>query len=196
MGRFAGLDAQVLGISVDSVPCLTAWADSLGGITYPLLSDFWPHGSMATKFGVLRDDGTAERAIFIIDSEGMIRYVDVHDKDEQPSNEVLFAELHKVNPDAPGGVVEMPRVEEKELPHGGVVMYCRDWCPDCKHAKRWLDEHQTAYQEVNIDRNPLGKQQLKEWTGGNLITPTFDIDGEIIIDFDKPKLEKVLGVLE
>ncbi len=188
------MNAQVLGISVDSVPCLTAWSESLSGITYPLLSDFWPHGSVANKFGVLRDDGKAERAIFIFDPNGVIRYVDVHDIDEQPSNDELFAELRKVNPDAPGGVVELPQLEEKELPHGGLVMYCQDWCPDCKRAKEWLDEHQTAYQEVNIDRNPLGKQRLKEWTGGDLITPTFDIDGEIIIDFDQPRLAKILNI--
>ncbi len=190
------MNAQVLGISVDSVPCLTAWADSLDGITYPLLSDFWPHGMTALKFGVLRSDGKAERAIFILDPEGIIRYVDVHDIDEQPSNDVLFAELRKVNPDAPGGVVEQPKVEEKELPHGGVVMYCRDWCPDCKHAKEWLEANQIPYQEVNIDHNPRGKQQLQQWTGGAMITPCFDIDGEIVIDFDQTRLKEILDIKE
>ncbi|HBX68522.1 MAG TPA: hypothetical protein DEH25_03835, partial [Chloroflexi bacterium] len=43
---FVGLNAQVLGISVDHVPCLQAWAESLGGISYPLMSDFWPHGAV------------------------------------------------------------------------------------------------------------------------------------------------------
>ncbi len=147
----------------------------------------------ALKFGVLRDDGRSERAIFILDPDGVIRYIDVHDIDEQPSNDALFAELRKINPDAPGGVIEQPKIVEAELPHGGVVMYCRDWCPDCKRAKTWLDQKNIAYREVNVDRNPLGKQQLKEWTGGDLITPTFDIDGEIIIDFNQSELAKVLG---
>ena len=45
--RFAGYDAQVLGISIDSVPCHTAWARSLGGLSYDLLSDFHPKGEVA-----------------------------------------------------------------------------------------------------------------------------------------------------
>jgi alkyl hydroperoxide reductase subunit AhpC len=42
---------------------LKAWADSLGGIHYPLLSDFWPHGEVAQEYGVLRADGNTERAL-------------------------------------------------------------------------------------------------------------------------------------
>jgi alkyl hydroperoxide reductase subunit AhpC len=87
------MQTQVLGLSVDSVPCLKAWAESLGGITYPLLSDFYPHGAVARKFGVLRKEGYTERAIFIMDKEGIIRYVDVHDIDTQPDNDILFQVL-------------------------------------------------------------------------------------------------------
>jgi alkyl hydroperoxide reductase subunit AhpC len=49
----------------------------MGEITYPLLSDFFPHGQVAQKYGVLRADGTSERAIYVIDRKGIIRYVDV-----------------------------------------------------------------------------------------------------------------------
>jgi len=73
----------VLGLSVDSVPTLASWAESLGGISYPLLSDFYPHGEIAKLYGVLREDGRSERAIFVIDKRGTIRYVDIHDIDEQ-----------------------------------------------------------------------------------------------------------------
>ncbi len=48
------MQTQVLGLSVDSAPCLKAWAESLGGISYPLLSDFYPHGRFAELYGVLR----------------------------------------------------------------------------------------------------------------------------------------------
>ncbi len=87
------MNVQVLGISVDHVPCLKAWANSLGGIHFPLLSDFWPHGQVAQQYGVFRSEGHSERAIFILDTEGIIRYIDIHDIDDQPSNDVLFAEL-------------------------------------------------------------------------------------------------------
>jgi len=83
-----GLNAQVLGVSVDHVPCLQAWAESLGGISYPLSSDFWPHGSVARKYGVLiEEEGKSERAIFVLDKMGIIRYIDIHDIDHQPDNE-------------------------------------------------------------------------------------------------------------
>jgi len=95
--RFEGYDAQVLGISVDSVPCNTAWAKSLGGLTYDLLSDFEPKGEVARKFGAYRSkDGISERAIFIVDKEGKLAYTDIHDIADQPDNEDLFEVLRKL----------------------------------------------------------------------------------------------------
>ena len=120
---FAKLDVQVLGISTDHVPCLRAWAESLGGINYPLVSDFWPHGAIAEKFGVFKDDGQSERAVFIIDKDGILRYIDVHDIHEQPDNEVLLAELKKIIPDAEEKLKHLYH-EDEDLPSGGVVIYC------------------------------------------------------------------------
>ena len=95
--RFKGYDAQVLGISVDSVPCNTAWAKSLGGLSYDLLSDFEPKGEVARAFGAYRAaDGISERAIFIVDKEGKIAYQDIHDISDQPDNEELFDVLRNL----------------------------------------------------------------------------------------------------
>ncbi len=94
--KFEALDTQVLGISVDSIPSHEAWADSLGGIDYPLLSDFWPHGAVAQKFGVLTEDGHNERVIYVIDKDGVIRYADLHDIDDVPENGVLFEVLKEL----------------------------------------------------------------------------------------------------
>jgi alkyl hydroperoxide reductase subunit AhpC len=94
--KFKALNTQVLGVSVDSIPSHEAWAESLGGITYPLLSDFWPHGEIAQKFGVLTDDGFCDRVIFIIDKQGIIRYIDHHDIDDTPDNEDLFKVLREM----------------------------------------------------------------------------------------------------
>ena len=85
-----------MGISIDSPHANRAWADYIGGLRFPLLSDFWPHGEVAQKYGVLRKEGMAERALFIIDKEGVIRYIDVHEIREQPDEEVLFEELAKL----------------------------------------------------------------------------------------------------
>ncbi len=95
--RFKGYDAQVLGISVDSVPCNAAWAKSLGGFSYDLLSDFEPKGEVARRFGAYRQtDGISERALFIVDKEGKIAYKDIHEISDQPDNEELFEALRKL----------------------------------------------------------------------------------------------------
>src|SRR5919107_5952080 len=95
--RFKGYDAHVLGISVDSVPSNSAWAKSLGGLSYDLLSDFEPKGEVARKFGAYRSqDGISERALFIIDKEGKIAYKDIHAIGDQPDNEDLLEVLRKL----------------------------------------------------------------------------------------------------
>jgi len=95
--RFKGYDAQVLGISVDSVPCNTAWAKSLGGISYDFLSDFHPKGEVAKQYGAYREsDGISERAIFIVDKAGKLAFVDIHNIGDQPDNEDLFEVLRKL----------------------------------------------------------------------------------------------------
>ena len=94
-------DAILLGISVDNVPTLYAWTNQMcmggGKLWFPVLSDFWPHGAVAQKYGILRSDGVSERALFVIDKKGIIRYIDVHDINERPRLEVLVGELEKVN---------------------------------------------------------------------------------------------------
>jgi glutaredoxin len=185
------LNTQVLGISVDHVPCFKAWTESLGEINFPLLSDFWPHGAVAEKYGVLRPEGSSERAIFLIDKDGIIQYIDIHDIDEQPSNEVLLDEIRRMDPES--AVQEPMRPQEVELPKGGIVMYCTKWCVDCRKARAWLKEQGMEYVEVDVYATPGAAKQVREWADGHLITPTFDIDGKIILDFDEDRLKEVLG---
>lgn len=189
--KFAALNVQVLGISIDHTHCLRAWADSFGGVNYPLLSDFWPHGEVAKKFGVLKDEGFTERAIFIIDEQGIIRYIDIHDIDDQPNNEILFDEIGKINPEAVH-LLATKKTSEQPLPHGGIVMYCTSWCPDCKKARQWLTHHKFDYIEVDVNANSKAARQVREWANGDLITPIFDIDGTIIVDWKENELSRVL----
>lgn len=143
-------------------------------------------------FGVMRDpDGHSERAIFILDKQGIVRYIDVHDIDNQPTNEVLFAELRKIDP----SVSEMPQPdEEAPLPKGGIVMYCTPWCGDCRRARDWLKQRGLAFTEVDISRSAKARAQVRAWANGNETTPTFDIDGRIIVDFKPDLLAEALGV--
>ena len=185
------MNAQVLGISVDHVPVLQAWAQSLGGINFPLLSDFWPHGEVAQRYGVLRSDGKSERALFIIDKQGVIRYIDIHDIDDQPYNEELRKALREIDPEA-AAKEPKPLYPPAPLPHGGVVVYCTPWCPDCHDARHWLSDHGISYTEVDIYTTEGAEEQVRKWNRGHLITPTFDIDSVIISDFDQEALRKTL----
>lgn len=89
-------DSVCLGITVDNVPTLYAWTKQMGQIWFPVLSDFWPHGAVAQSYGVLREDGMTERALFVIDKTGIIRYIDVHDINDMPKLEDLIKELEKL----------------------------------------------------------------------------------------------------
>jgi mycoredoxin-dependent peroxiredoxin len=74
LGAFVSDDVQVLGVSTDHMFSQRAWADK-EGYFFPLLSDFWPHGSVARSFGVLHESaGAAVRGTFLIDREGIIRW--------------------------------------------------------------------------------------------------------------------------
>ncbi len=99
--KFAGYDAQVLGISVDSIPSHIAWQKrDIGTLKYPLCSDFYPHGAVAEKFGVLRTGapipGINERAVFIVGKDGKLVFAKVYELGEQPDNEEAFDVLRKL----------------------------------------------------------------------------------------------------
>ena len=88
-----------MGILCDSVYTLKAWAESLGGVSYPLCSDYWPHGQVTQAYGVFNAEiGRPERAIIVVDPEGVCRYIDVHQLREVPDEEEIADELTKLEP--------------------------------------------------------------------------------------------------
>ena len=90
-------DAVVLGISIDPQPSKTAWAKTLGPISFDLLSDFHPHGEVAQKYGVFRQkEGFSERAVFVVGKDGRVKWVKTYDIPEQPDNEELLAALDRL----------------------------------------------------------------------------------------------------
>ena len=186
------MNTQVLGISVDSTDTLRAWAESLGGISYPLLSDFWPHGAVAERYGVLRAEGYSERALIVLDKWGIIRYIDVHEIGAQPDNEVLFGVLRRIDPESALRATVEAMPASTELPHGGIVMYCTSWCPGCRRARAWFHAHDLKFIEVDIDSNPAAVAQVKKWNNGNRSTPTFDIEGTILNEFNETKMLEAL----
>ena len=93
---FDETDAVLLGITVDNIPTLHSWTRQMGKVWFRVLSDFWPHGAVAKEYGVLRSDGLTERAIFIIDKEGIIRFIQVSDINKRPDPTVCALELKKL----------------------------------------------------------------------------------------------------
>jgi peroxiredoxin len=82
--RLEDHEAQVLGISIDSVPVHKAFAEHVGGIEFPLLADFYPHGAVARSYGILRSEGFAERSTFVIDKQGVVRFAEIHELGKVP----------------------------------------------------------------------------------------------------------------
>jgi peroxiredoxin (alkyl hydroperoxide reductase subunit C) len=91
-------EAVLLGITVDNIPTLYAWTKEMGDLWFPVLSDFWPHGAVADRYGVLRSDGVSERALFVIDREGILRAIHVADINVRPNLEWCAVELEKLTP--------------------------------------------------------------------------------------------------
>ena len=99
---FESHDAVLLGITVDNVPTLYAWTNQMveegAKLWFPVLSDFYPHGQVAAQYEVLRSEGVSERALFVIDREGIIRYIEVYDINERPPLRGLIRALKKLEP--------------------------------------------------------------------------------------------------
>jgi mycoredoxin-dependent peroxiredoxin len=83
----------VLGISCDSVASHKFFAQECGGIEFPMLSDFWPHGEVAKRYGVLMEDaGHPARSVFVVDSGGTVRWAFHAGLDEQRDvNQIIQA---------------------------------------------------------------------------------------------------------
>ena len=90
-------NAILLGITVDNIPTLYAWTRQMGELWFPVLSDFWPHGEVADRYGVLRSEGVSERALFYIDTKGIIRDIQVNDINKRPDLESCEIGLLKTN---------------------------------------------------------------------------------------------------
>ena len=101
MERFSGYDAQVVGISVDSIPSHIAWQrKEIGLMDYPLASDFYPHGEVIRRYGILREGdpipGISERAVFVVDKQGKLVFAKVYPISEVPDIEEVFEVLRKL----------------------------------------------------------------------------------------------------
>jgi alkyl hydroperoxide reductase subunit AhpC len=99
--EFEALNAQVLDISVDSIPSHIAWREKeVGPVQVPLCADFYPHAEVTRKFGILREGppvpGISERAAFIVDKNGTIAFARVYGISQLPDIEELIQALRQL----------------------------------------------------------------------------------------------------
>ena len=77
-------------------------------------------------------------------------------------------------------------------PRADVVVYCTPWCPSCRLARNWLKQHRIEYAEVDISQDREGAARVRGWADGNETTPTFNIRGTIVVDWDEGMIEELL----
>jgi len=109
LARFRSAHTQVLGVSVDSIYCHANWAQSMGGISFPLLADFHPKGAMASRYGTyLADNGITDRATVIIDSGGVVRHSSTVTPSGMRNIEELAALCESIDREHGGQLPEFP----------------------------------------------------------------------------------------
>lgn len=84
--------ALVCAISTDNVDSLVAWCTELE-TSYYVAGDFWPHGAVSLKYDVLRSNGVADRAWFVIDGDGIVRFGELYPSNEVPPVEPMLEAL-------------------------------------------------------------------------------------------------------
>ncbi len=92
LGEFEHMGASLIGISTDNFYALQAFKER-NNLKFPLLSDFHPRGSVAAEFGVMEEDGMSGRALFIIDSDRKIRFVQAVERKVNPGVDKILAKL-------------------------------------------------------------------------------------------------------
>ncbi len=94
---FDSLNTVAVGLSVDSVPTKKAWAKSLGIVDTRILADFWPHGGVASLYGLFREaEGHSQRANVLIDENGKVVFVRVYDLGQLPPIDEVIEAIKKL----------------------------------------------------------------------------------------------------
>jgi hypothetical protein len=177
LDRFRAAHTQVLGVSIDSIYCHANWARDLGGISFPLLSDFEPKGAVARAHGLyLEDAGITDRATVLIDASGVVHHVssvgpggkrDIGDLASLAERlDAEYAGAREAFADGPGV--------------GGAVLYVRDSCGASRATRVAVDNlHLTGVEIRNVSRDPKALQALRDLSGAET-APCLEIGGEVV----------------
>jgi len=98
LGDYVNDETQTLAISVGPPPTHKVWATQ-SGFTFPVLSDFWPHGEVAQAYGVFNEDsGFANRGTFLVDRSGVVRFAECKQPGEPRDQKVWAEALRALQP--------------------------------------------------------------------------------------------------
>lgn len=102
--RVLASNAEIVAITVDSIMNTTAWERAIGPFDFPLCSDFWPHGEVSERYGVLRkseekpcaDAGSSDRVVLIVDRSGSIAFRKTYAREQVPPVEEVLTLLEQI----------------------------------------------------------------------------------------------------
>jgi len=98
--RVLASNAEILAITVDSIMNTTAWERAIGPFEFPMCSDFWPHGAVSERYGVLRKSGegvgASERAVVVVNRSGNIVFRKNYNHDQVAPVEEVLTVLEKM----------------------------------------------------------------------------------------------------
>lgn len=154
--RFRTAGTQVLGVSVDSIYSHVHWGSSLGGVSFPLLADFHPKGSVAKSLGLfLEEAGITDRATVIIDRAGKVQYANADGPGGRRDISELAAEAERIN--AAQGASDSLGAGENLAP--GSTLYVKTGCPICVRTLAAVDclhlRAQLTIRDVSVDAGAM-----------------------------------------
>lgn len=179
--RLRAAHTLACGISVDSTYCHAAWAEQLGGVSFPLVSDLHPKGEIAQAFGVyLADQGITDRATVIVDAEGTVRHATSVTPAGQRDVDALVAECEQLD-------ASWPQTLPDAIAPGGlpqdVVLYVKDRCMFSRWAlyARANLHLEDALRVVNVSRDAQALAELQQ-RGGKGQAPALAVDDRIMYE--------------
>jgi glutaredoxin-related protein len=162
--RFRAAHTQVLGVSVDSVYSHANWARDLGGISFPLLSDFEPKGDVARSYGVYLDGpGITDRATILVDSAGIVRHASSVGPAGQRDIGELAALCERIDGESDGRTQDF--AEPPGLPAGS-QLFVKSRCGFSRSVLLARDNlHLSGLAVRNVSEDATAREELNRLAG-------------------------------
>jgi hypothetical protein len=188
--RLRAAHTLACGISIDTTYSHAAWAEQLGGVSFPLISDFHPKGEIGQSMGVYLDDkGICDRATIIIDANGVVR----HTLSVTPAGVrdivAMVAECEKIDE---AWETQLPDDEPPLGLEPGATLYVRD---NCMFSRWALYARSNLHLEEslpvrNVSQDDEAKQEL-ERRGGKAQAPALAV-GDLVM-YESAKIAEYLS---